>query len=125
MKSLLVYVMLFCGIMMPAYADEWEDLHSEDYRAPDGYIFNKKTFTRYELQLKIVVVRDAIDLQKAYDRIYPKIPWKKKALLKGFAVLNEGTKTCEIYIVDPQVQYEPQYLGHELVHCMYGFFHKE
>ena len=30
---------------------------------------------------------------------------------------------CEVHIVDPAVKYAPEWIGHEIVHCVYGRFH--
>jgi hypothetical protein len=31
---------------------------------------------------------------------------------------------CNVYIMDPKVNYQPEWYGHELVHCMYGDWHR-
>lgn len=31
--------------------------------------------------------------------------------------------TCVIHIIDPEVHYQPEIIGHEFAHCAYGSFH--
>ena len=43
----------------------------------------------------------------------------------AFSVLNKENTDCDIYMLDPKVSYEPEFYGHELVHCVYGVWHQE
>ena len=31
---------------------------------------------------------------------------------------------CIVHIVDPAVTYRPEFIGHEVTHCLYGQWHK-
>ena len=44
-------------------------------------------------------------------------------LLYGFAILDNRSADCHIHIVDPAVDYAPEWMGHELMHCIYGRWH--
>lgn len=50
-------------------------------------------------------------------------PGKIPADLQAYSTYNESGTRCTINIVDPKEQYRPQWLGHELVHCLYGKWH--
>jgi hypothetical protein len=45
-------------------------------------------------------------------------------LVFGFSIINQEKNTCEVHIVDPAVRYDPEAVGHEITHCLYGNFHK-
>lgn len=44
------------------------------------------------------------------------------AEVHAFAVIEK--ETCTIHIVKPAKRYMPEHIGHELVHCIYGEWHK-
>ena len=47
--------------------------------------------------------------------------WNK---VSAFTRWNETEGTCKIYIKDPLWKYEPELIGHEVAHCIWGRFHK-
>ena len=91
----------------------------------DGYYFEKETFTRTEFPMKIVLMPSAAALSAEIakrNNIQGTITPKNVA---AFSVLRKDDLTCTIYMVDPKVSYEPEFFGHELVHCIYGVWHRE
>jgi hypothetical protein len=42
----------------------------------------------------------------------------------AFSTFNVQTNVCTIHIIKPSVRYLPEHIGHELVHCLYGKWHK-
>jgi hypothetical protein len=44
--------------------------------------------------------------------------------VSAFTRWNEEKGTCKIYIKDPLWKYEPELIGHEVAHCIWGRFHK-
>lgn len=95
-------------------------------KAADGYYFEKSQWTRTEFKTNIVLVpsRDAMvkEVEKRDAQLKGKIRPEDVA---AFAVIHPFDTTCTIYILDPKVEYEPEYIGHELVHCIYGDWHGE
>jgi hypothetical protein len=95
-------------------------------RGADGYYFEQESFVRTKFSLEVVLVqtpREMADYLK-----------EREGTIKGdvkpedvaaFAVISEKDTTCTIYIMDPKVSYQPEFIGHELVHCIYGVWHDE
>jgi hypothetical protein len=86
----------------------------------DGYRFEGAEYQRSTVSVQFIGVATQAELE-AHGRRYGVS--LKKARLKGFAVRLGST--CAIYMVDPKIQYEPEFLGHELTHCIFGDFHPE
>jgi hypothetical protein len=84
----------------------------------DGYSFETEQFEHRDLHIIFVPVEKQTDL-RALAEIHG--IHLHDAQIKAFS-LPYGT-TCAIYAVDPKVAYEPEFLGHELAHCIYGNFH--
>lgn len=65
---------------------------------------------------------------KSYEEVAS--AWKKKGgdvpdvgRIVAFAEWTKDGNSCVIHMVDPKITYRPQFIGHELVHCMHGDFH--
>lgn len=87
----------------------------------DGYRFGKAEFVRTSPVVEIVVHPGAADLQRAakaagVTEVHSAAAW---------STLNptDPARPCRIHIVDPAVKYEPEWIGHELMHCAYGRWH--
>jgi len=62
--------------------------------------------------------------QQEYDSVrkqYLGTNWKN---ISAFTLWNDSKGTCKIYIKDPKWKYEPELIGHEVAHCIWGRFHK-
>lgn len=86
-----------------------------DTGAADGYTFGKETFLNTDLKVKVVLVESQSELR----RIGPKVEG-----LMAFSKINPEAKTCTIYMVDSRKDYQPEWIGHELAHCVYGEWHQ-
>ena len=89
----------------------------------DGYKFGNKEYEQNNLQVKIVVYKSIRDLQISAAK--HKVTADDKTA--AFSVLQEipHNNVCTIHILDPKIGYWPQFIGHELTHCIYGRWHKE
>jgi len=93
--------------------------------AADGYTFYSKQYTKNTVQIDIVTYatqqqltealrqrgRDSdIDINrvKAFSDLYP-----------------PNYNQCTIHMVDPTSAYNPEYVGHEFLHCVYGQWHRD
>lgn len=107
------------GLPPPQSPKEWK-------KSADGYYFEKPTFVREEFPVRIVLV-------KSYDEMLERVNEQggrfvgtiKPKEIAAFSVIKSEDKTCTIYMIDPKVQYRPELIGHELTHCIYGFWHSE
>jgi hypothetical protein len=84
----------------------------------DGYSFEREEFEHRTVTITFVPLEKHTDLQ-ALAEIHG--IHLREATIKAFAIPNGNT--CTIYSTDPKVSYEPEFLGHELAHCIYGNFH--
>ena len=92
----------------------------------DGYYFEKSSFTRTEFPVHVVLLKDsnemAAEITKRMNKVHGTVQAKDVA---AFSVIRNDDPTCTIYMVDPKNKYEPEYIGHEFVHCIYGVWHSE
>ena len=92
----------------------------------DGYYFEKPSFTRTEFPVHVVLLKDetemAVEISKRMNKVHGTVNAKDVA---AFSVIRDGDPLCTIYMVDPKNKYEPEFIGHEFVHCIYGVWHSE
>jgi hypothetical protein len=84
----------------------------------DGYQFETKEYEKLSPNIQFVTLESKRALVKEYEKYNPPLQDRD---LQAFATIQSDK--CTIYIVDPDVSYEPEWIGHEVVHCMYGRFH--
>lgn len=85
----------------------------------DGYVFHQKQYEQNPITINFVTYKSQKDLYyaaKARGADYPKIV--------AFSVLTTKRDTCTIHMIDPTVSYQPEFVGHEFLHCAYGQWHK-
>jgi hypothetical protein len=90
----------------------------------DGYYIESAAVRRTHFSVVFHPMKDQSELTDAWNVIYNDDITLKFGL-KGFYVWDEAHNTCHIYVVNPITQYEPEYLGHEFTHCLYGNFHND
>lgn len=82
----------------------------------DNYTFEKKEWDNKNLSIVVVT-------HPTYNSLRQSGPAAKQGQeLMAWAKVSENG-SCEIHIVDPAVSYKPEYMGHELAHCIYGRWH--
>jgi len=87
----------------------------------DGYRFLQKQFENLQVSVKVVPLQDEKTLRSIAGKVFG--PNGKR--IRAFTFWNEKEKSCTIYIKDPSWRYEPEAIGHELAHCVWGSFHKQ
>jgi hypothetical protein len=85
----------------------------------DGYSFSKAQYVETKFATQIILVSSQEQLLK----LAPAGTEKPGRTLMAFAKLNRGAGRCTIYMVDARKAYQPEWLGHELAHCVYGNWH--
>jgi hypothetical protein len=94
-------------------------------KGKDGYYFEKETFTRTNFPVEVILVKDAAAITaeiKKRNHIQGTVDPKNVA---AFSVIRSNDPKCTIYMIDPKNKYEPEFIGHEFVHCIYGVWHSE
>lgn len=90
-------------------------------RGDDGYIIERSEFDHRYLTLRLHLYRSVSSFEKAAKA--NGVASTSKIKTKGFTFYNPNSLVCDMYIYDPKYDYEPEFIGHELVHCLYGDFH--
>jgi len=95
-------------------------------KGADGYYFEKETFTRTEIPVEVKLMQSEKEMIAEYRKRTNDTNAKVDAKsLAAFAIIRPNDNKCTIYMLDPKVKYQPEYVGHEFVHCIYGEWHKE
>jgi len=88
----------------------------------DGYYFEQETFTRLENHVTVVLVKDQTEMTKLLAEHGRTVEAGRE--VAAFSVLSMEDSSCTIYMIDPKISYQPEFIGHEFVHCLYGNWHK-
>lgn len=89
-------------------------------KGADGYIFHEKQFEKSTVQINVVTYKSQADLQRALGNR----AGVDASNVVAFSVLRPPFDNCTIHMVDPAVSYQPEFVGHEMLHCVYGQWHK-
>lgn len=85
--------------------------------APDGYVFERVEYINDNPKMSFVFYKSREELRK-----YAPSGVKRDTLV-AYTTTWKNSNKCVIHIVDPTLSYEPQYLGHEVLHCLVGNWH--
>lgn len=86
--------------------------------ASDGYRFERKEFERPRPEITIVTHPTIADL-RANAPDAARQPEGRELMAWSIIRPNE----CEVHVVDPAASYQPQWIGHEVAHCVWGRWH--
>ncbi len=86
--------------------------------ASDGYYFERDRAQYHERKIEVIMVANQAQLYAEYRKYTNKEP---DGELMAFSRLNNDT--CVVYVLDPKISYKPEFIGHELTHCLYSEFH--
>lgn len=88
----------------------------------DGYYFETETMVRTEFTTTVVLVQSKSEMEKL---VRAKTNHPEPKQVAAFASYGVTAPVCTIYMLDPRVtSYEPEFIGHEFVHCVFGEWHK-
>lgn len=87
--------------------------------AADGYRFEGGTKT--ERSIKFVTYSNMDAVKRAYAATPKARKLGPNEDLQAFSLLTPTT--CTVHMIDPAVSYKPEWIGHEVTHCIYGEFH--
>ena len=112
MKNLLVFTLMLT-VSLSAYG--WIGKYGKD-----DFRFLQKEIENLTPKVEFVLMKN----QQEYDSVRKEhigVEWRN---VSAFTLWNESKGTCKIYIKDPEWKYEPELIGHEVAHCIWGRFHK-
>ena len=84
----------------------------------DAYMFEAKEYQKKTITVTMQVFESQIELDH-----YARDNNIKVDGLVAFSKLYPSIDKCTIFIVDPLTDYNPEFLGHEFAHCVWGRWH--
>ena len=87
----------------------------------DGYTFGDKQYTQNNVQVEIVTYASRADLEREIKRRGIKADGNQ--IIAFTSLYPKDPTRCTIHMVDPAVEYVPEFVGHEFLHCVYGQWH--
>ena len=84
----------------------------------DGYKFGTPQYEKQEVTVKVVTYNSQRELVAAAKQF-----GVDNADVMAFSVLRPPFDVCTIHMVSPKADYQPEYIGHEFAHCVYGQWH--
>jgi hypothetical protein len=96
-------------------------------KGADDYRFGSKEYEMTDLSVKIVIAKNEVQFNrfaKANGLDPNRQTGLKATRVEAFSILHPREQQCTIYIKDPEWEYEPEFIGHELAHCVWGRWHE-
>ena len=85
----------------------------------DGYKFEEKEYEKVDLQISFIIIQDQQQFNELASIWAPGVEG-----LQAFSRLQPKINRCIVYIKDPTWQYTPEFIGHEIAHCIWGRWHE-
>lgn len=85
----------------------------------DGYYFQKKEYENLTPIVEFVLLKNQQEYEKRLKEEFG-VRWEK---ISAFSYWNPEIGKCTIFIKDPDWDYEPHMIGHEVAHCIWGEWH--
>jgi len=111
MKTLLVALLLFSVGVGAQKVGKY---------GTDDFMFLQKEIENLTPGVEFILAKN----QKEFDAFRKEFLGSNWKNVSAFTLWNEDKGTCKIYIKDPVWKYEPELIGHEVAHCIWGRFHK-
>jgi hypothetical protein len=89
--------------------------------AADGYRFEQSEYAQASVALSVVEHDSIGALRGAAAAAGVRIEGGRG--LMAFGVISPDRAHCTIHIVDPASDYRPEWIGHEVAHCLHGRWH--
>lgn len=86
----------------------------------DGYRFDRAEFERSQVTVTVVTHGGSAELRQAAAQMGVRAEGRR---LMAFGLVDAARPACTIHIVDPARGYRPEWIGHELTHCIRGRWH--
>lgn len=90
--------------------------------AADGYKFEGAEYERAHVTLRIVTHDDLPSLRLAALGAGAQVEQGREIM--AWSLISGDRATCTVHVVNPRRSYAPEWLGHELAHCIYGRWHR-
>lgn len=87
-------------------------------KGADDYLFESKEYEKTNLNIEFVILRNQSEFDQAAKQYANGVQG-----LEAFGILIPSENRCILYIKDPEWQYVPEFIGHEVAHCIWGRWH--
>ena len=96
----------------------------------DDYYFERKQYEDLDQVFKFTIIRDRAEWNRLLNKYHGRKLNKKK--LRAWTVLERDVTedgdfndaiSCHVFMRDPEWVWEPEVLGHEIAHCLWGEWH--
>ncbi len=84
----------------------------------DGYRFGEAEFERDQVSVTLV----QYDSESAFIAAARRENSYKEGI-EAFGIVSKSRPECEIHVLRVADHYRPEWLGHELTHCIHGRWH--
>lgn len=108
-----VLISLAVGMMVAALMS-----CNEQPGAADGYVFSNAEYRRLSQPITFVEHHSLAELR--FEARTAGAPDDGRELMAWSELRSGG---CTVHILDPSVRYYPEWIGHEITHCIYGRWH--
>lgn len=86
----------------------------------DDYKFLVKEYENLRPKINFVLLKNKAE----YDSARKRKLGTKWDTVSAFTLWIPETGECTVYIKDPEWKWEPELIGHEVAHCIWGRYHK-
>ena len=86
----------------------------------DDFKFLVKEYENLSPKVNFVLLKNQTEYNSARKRALG-VKWDS---VSAFTLWIPSTGECTVYIKDPEWQWEPELIGHEVAHCIWGRYHK-
>lgn len=98
----------------------------------DDYYFETKEYEHLTFQVEFVIIDNEEEWDKLKKEYFKKSKTRRKvrAWTQLIRDIDDdgnivGTELCRVFIKDPKWVYQPEILGHEMAHCVWGRWHPQ
>lgn len=119
-KYLIFYSTMLCLSGCAFNSESDVSVYTQNTLASDGHRFLVKEYQTLTPNVEFILMSN----QSQYEEILKENFGHNWDKVSAFTKWNPKSLTCKIYIKDPSWRYEPELIGHEVAHCIWGRFHK-
>lgn len=95
------------------------DVPQKSNTGADGYRFGPAEYKKDTVEVTLITHASKEEFDREASR--QRVPGEN---VVAFAILYPSSNRCEVHIIDPMVEYVPEFAGHEFYHCFYGAWHE-
>jgi hypothetical protein len=123
MTKFILGLFLGVGLMSISACDNIQSTGADNYR------FTTPEYEITEQQMVFIVHPTMKDLRDALRKRYIEegSPVNEMSLktVAAWSTIYPDKNVCEVHFLNPADKYAPEFLGHEVTHCIYGRFHED